>query len=160
MSSVSEIRSGFLEFFRRNGHEVVPSSPTLVVDEAHQLEDVATQYFGVGFSNYRVDDLVRDGERLLSSTPRDVDDLARALHRVAERSRIFFSSLSMERALKTAETRARYTAEAMQEHFEDGMMLAGALEGLEATLALAGRQPSNDPNGSNDSNGTTAGCGS
>ncbi len=27
--------------------EVIPSCPTLVVDEAHQLEDVATQYFGV-----------------------------------------------------------------------------------------------------------------
>src|SRR5687768_1694264 len=27
MTSVSEIRSGFLDFFRRNGHEVVPSSP-------------------------------------------------------------------------------------------------------------------------------------
>ncbi len=27
MTSVSEIRSGFLNYFRRNGHEVVPSSP-------------------------------------------------------------------------------------------------------------------------------------
>src|SRR5437867_5481118 len=27
MSSVSEIRSAFLDYFRRNGHEVVPSSP-------------------------------------------------------------------------------------------------------------------------------------
>ena len=135
--------------------EVVPSCPTLVVDEAHQLEDVATQYFGVSFSNYRVDDLVRDGERLLSGTPHDVEDLARALRRVADRSRVFFSGLSTERALKIGEARARYTAEAMQEHFEDGMMLAGALEGLEATLVLAAKRPandSNDPNGSNDSN--------
>ena len=131
--------------------EVVPSCPTLVVDEAHQIEDVATQYFGVAFSNYRVDDLVRDGERLLSSTPRDVDDLARALHRVADRSRLFFSALSAERALKTNESRARYTAESMQEHFENGMMLAGALEGLEATLALIGG--SNGSSGSNGPNG-------
>ena len=136
--------------------EVVPSCPTLVVDEAHQLEDVATQYFGVAFSNYRVDDLVRDGERLLSSTPRDVDDLARALHRVAERSRMLFSGLSTERALKTTESRARYTAEAMQEHFEDGMMLVGALEGLEATLALAAKRSANDPNDPNASNDPNA----
>jgi ATP-dependent DNA helicase DinG len=132
--------------------EVVPSCPTLVVDEAHQLEDVATQYFGVAFSNYRVDDLVRDGERLLSSTPRDVDDLARALHRVADRSRIFFSGLSAERALKASDARARYSSESMQEHFEGGMMLAGALEGLEATLAIAAKRFSNDSNGSNDPN--------
>jgi ATP-dependent DNA helicase DinG len=132
--------------------EVVPSCPTLVVDEAHQLEDVATQYFGVSFSNYRVDDLVRDGERLLSGMLRDVEDLARALQRVAERARAFFSGLSTERALKIAETRARYTAEAMQEHFEDGLMLAGALEGLEATLALTAKRSANDSNDSNDSN--------
>jgi ATP-dependent DNA helicase DinG len=143
--------------------EVVPSCPTLVVDEAHQLEDVATQYFGVAFSNYRVDDLVRDGERLLSSTPRDVDDLARALHRVADRSRILFSGLLTERAMKTAETRARYSTESMQEHFEDGMMLAGALEGLEATLALAAKRfsnSSNDSNGANDSNDSNGSNGS
>jgi ATP-dependent DNA helicase DinG len=47
--------------------EVIPSCATLVVDEAHQLEDVATQYFGVAFSNYRVDDLLRDAHRLLAN---------------------------------------------------------------------------------------------
>jgi ATP-dependent DNA helicase DinG len=125
--------------------EVVPSCPTLVVDEAHQLEDVATQYFGVSFSNHRVDDLVRDGQRLLGVMP-EIDDLARALERVGDRSRTFFSGLSTERALKTAEARARYTADAMQDHFEDGMMLAGALEGLEATLVLAGKRLANDSN--------------
>ena len=148
--------------------EIVPSCPTLVVDEAHQLEDVATQYFGVAFSNYRVDDLVRDGERLLSATPHDVDDLARALHRVADRSRIFFSTLPNGFRLKSDATgpagerrdlRARYTSEAVQDYFEDGMMLAGALEGLEATLALGakrfanGSNDSKDSNDSNDSNG-------
>jgi len=145
--------------------EIVPSCPTLVVDEAHQLEDVATQYFGVAFSNYRVDDLVRDGERLLSATPNDVDDLARAFHRVADRSRIFFSTLPNGFRLKSDATgpagerrdlRARYTSEAVQDYFEDGMMLAGALEGLEATLALAAKRfanGSNDSKDPNDSNG-------
>ena len=142
--------------------EVVPSCPTLVVDEAHQLEDVATQYFGVSFSNYRVEDLVRDGGRLLPSVP-DRDELARALDRVADRSRMFFSALSTERALRTNEARARYTAEGMQEHFEDGMMLVGALEGLEATVSLAARRmtsASNDRNDSSDSNGSNGSNGS
>ena len=31
--------------------EVIPECPAAVVDEAHQLEDVATQYFGVAVSN-------------------------------------------------------------------------------------------------------------
>ena len=131
-----------------NYGEVVPSTPTLVVDEAHQLEDVATQYFGVSFSNYRVDDLVRDGDRALGAmlaygsdggrafTARQHEEVARALARVGDRSRIFFSGLATARALNSNESRARYEAEALAEHFEDGMMLAGALEGLEATLAL------------------------
>ena len=120
--------------------EVIPSSPTLVVDEAHQLEDVATHYFGVAFSNYRVDDLVRDGERTLAaatSAPRQLEEISRGLARVADRARIFFAGLSLARQLTgPAESRARYTEDAMGEHLEDGLMLAGALEGLEATLAL------------------------
>jgi ATP-dependent DNA helicase DinG len=120
--------------------EVIPSCPTLVVDEAHQLEDVATQYFGVGFSNFRVDDLVRDGERLLGSRSfgdRE-QDVHRALTRVSDRARTFFSAIVLARgsATQQSEARARYTAEAMADHFENGMMLVGALEGLEATLAL------------------------
>ena len=34
--------------------EVIPSCRYAIVDEAHQLEDVATQYFGRAVSNYRV----------------------------------------------------------------------------------------------------------
>jgi ATP-dependent DNA helicase DinG len=129
--------------------EVIPSCPTLVVDEAHQLEDVATSYFGLAFSNYRVDDLVRDCERWLAGAlatdvarifeAREIDEIARSLTRVGERSRIFFAGLSMARATgagRAGESRTRYTAEGIAEHVEDGMMLAGALEGLESTVAL------------------------
>ncbi len=147
--------------------EVVPEAPVLVVDEAHQLEDVATQYFGLSFSNLRVDDLVHDGERLAGArlTPREsttevtdragrrsgrafepqgAEDIWRALSRVAERSRIFFSGLGTTRMLRPgAEPRLRYQPDSIAEHVEDGMRLAGALEGLEATCALlvAGKSP-------------------
>jgi ATP-dependent DNA helicase DinG len=121
--------------------EVIPSCSSLIVDEAHQLEDVATQYFGVAFSNFRVDDLVRDGQRLLGHAGfgEETEDVARALTRVADRARIFFSTLSLSRAASagTAESRVRYTPDAITEYAEEGFMLAGALEGLEATLALA-----------------------
>ena len=40
--------------------EVIPACDYLVVDEAHQLEDVATQYFGVALGAHRVEELVRD----------------------------------------------------------------------------------------------------
>ena len=113
--------------------EVIPSSPILVVDEAHQLEDVATQYFGVGVSNFRIDDLVRDAERLFSSVA-DIEDLHRALTRVSDRARSFFGAFVF--GAMRGESRMRYTSEAIGEHVEEGVMLTGALEGLEATLAL------------------------
>src|SRR5262249_23716705 len=41
---------------RRSAYgEVIPTCGLAVLDEAHQLEDVATQYFGFGVSNYRVE---------------------------------------------------------------------------------------------------------
>ncbi len=123
--------------------EVIPFCPTLVVDEAHQLEDIATQYFGCSLSAFRIDDLVRDAARAAGGH----DDIARSLGRVADRSRMFFSGVSLARALHAGgggqESRVRYTADTLEDHFEDGMALAGALEGLEATLALA-QAPSAD----------------
>ena len=120
--------------------EVIPFCPTLVVDEAHQLEDVATQHFGTSLSAYRIDDLVRDGERL--TTGRDwrdgAEELSRALTRVRDHCRAFFGGLARApRSGGGLDSRVRYTADSLDDHFEAGMALAGALEGLEATLALA-----------------------
>jgi ATP-dependent DNA helicase DinG len=127
--------------------EVIPTCATLVVDEAHQLEDVATQYFGIAVSNYRIEDLVRDVELFAADLegPRRID-ASRATERVAERSRTFFSALSMAR-MEAAESKARYTSETFIDYFQDGAMLAGALEGLEASLVLAHKGPPRDPFG-------------
>ena len=46
---------------------MIPACSHAIVDEAHQLEDVATQYFGFSVSNYRVEELARDVERLAGS---------------------------------------------------------------------------------------------
>ena len=137
--------------------EVIPSCATLVVDEAHQLEDVATQYFGVSFSSYRIDDLVGDGERMLASAsfdpstslgtgPRHTDAIATALMRTGDASRQFFSGIALARMLHgSAESRVRYAAEAMLEHAEDGFALTGALEDLERAVGQAQRATSTDP---------------
>jgi ATP-dependent DNA helicase DinG len=122
--------------------EVIPECPTLVVDEAHQLEDVATNYFGHAFSNLRLEDLLRDVDALLRANPfgEKGQQVHLAVGKVAERSRSFFGALAMARMAAAAEARARYDAESLADHFENGMMLAGALEGLEAMFVLA-QQP-------------------
>jgi len=49
--------------------EILPHYQALVFDEAHLLEEVATQYFGTSFSSYRLEDFVRDAEREFGFNP-------------------------------------------------------------------------------------------
>src|SRR4029434_11360360 len=72
---------------RQSGHgEVIPACSHAIVDEAHQLEEVATQYFGFAVSNYRFEDFARDVERLLESgvleSPNDRTGLEKAIARL------------------------------------------------------------------------------
>ena len=48
--------------------EVIPSHDALVFDESHQIEEIATHYFGITVSNYRLDELIRDTIRELKAT--------------------------------------------------------------------------------------------
>jgi len=47
--------------------EVIPSHDALVFDESHQIEEIATHYFGIMVSNYRLDELIRDTIRELKA---------------------------------------------------------------------------------------------
>ena len=47
--------------------EVLPAYEYLILDEAHLVEDIATNYFGYSVSNYRLDELLRDTRRDLSA---------------------------------------------------------------------------------------------
>jgi ATP-dependent DNA helicase DinG len=51
--------------------EVIPECDLAIVDEAHQLEDVVTQYFGVSVSSYRLDEFVRDGSKAIGALAPD-----------------------------------------------------------------------------------------
>jgi len=61
---------------RQKGYgEVIPSYEAVIFDEAHQLEDVATQYFGLSVSTWRAEELLRDAHQtmtLTESIPRSV----------------------------------------------------------------------------------------
>ena len=54
---------------RRSGFgEVLPRYDSVIFDEAHHLENVATTFFGFSFSRYQVLDLIADIERSLQTT--------------------------------------------------------------------------------------------
>jgi ATP-dependent DNA helicase DinG len=124
--------------------EVIPDFTHLVLDEAHQLEDVATQYFGISISNYRLDDLVRDSERVLKTLASSDSDgaIARAVSRVNEHARSFFGGVSFARRLKGkfGEERMRIGPDWFGEVIADGLALGTALDGLQAVMALAGQR--------------------
>ena len=52
----------FADLALRNGNygSVLPEYTAVILDEAHLIEDVASEYFGSQVSNYQIDDLVRD----------------------------------------------------------------------------------------------------
>ena len=76
---------------------VIPAYDTLVLDEAHLIEDVATQYFGVQVSSHKVEELVRDVERELKAASLDARELRAEAEGLRVRSERFFTRLARSR---------------------------------------------------------------
>src|SRR5438045_1532622 len=72
---------------------ILPEAGAVIFDEAHELEDVASSYFGISVSNARVDDLIRDTEITLRDKKIASVDVAQASSRLRDRSQFFFSLL-------------------------------------------------------------------
>ncbi|ACL67795.1 helicase c2 [Anaeromyxobacter dehalogenans 2CP-1] len=53
----------------RAGVEILPEHDVVIFDEAHAVEDVATEYFGLQVSSYRVEELSRDALRAVADRP-------------------------------------------------------------------------------------------
>ena len=117
--------------------EVIPACASAVIDEAHQLEDVATQYFGVSVSTYRLERLVGDGRRFvdrdLGDDPDVADTVRTALDRVEQRATLFLSAVKVH---LPAPDRTRLNATTLEPVAEPGPRLASTLRALEATVAL------------------------
>ncbi len=75
--------------------EVIPSYDTVILDEAHLLEDVATQYFGTQVSSHKVDDLCRDVERELKAARRDAREVLAEVDSVRHRAETLFKLLAL-----------------------------------------------------------------
>jgi ATP-dependent DNA helicase DinG len=69
---------------------ILPEYSAVVFDEAHEIEDVASDYFGRQLSSYRFEELGRDAENMLRVLQIDAAGLRRQLARMRERARSFF----------------------------------------------------------------------
>jgi ATP-dependent DNA helicase DinG len=124
--------------------EVIPACSRAILDEAHQLEDIATQYFGFSVSNYRFEELARDVERFVTAGGVDTerrakDELAKDVEHLRDHARAFFTEVAFahrgDGRVKNEE-RVRATSESLGQAHDSAAHLTGALDVLEATLAL------------------------
>jgi ATP-dependent DNA helicase DinG len=151
--------------------EVIPAFTRVILDEAHQLEDIATQYFGFNVSTYRLEELARDVERLVPAGGIEdrhaKDEIAKAVERLRDHAQAFFAELAFAHRPSRAsgrpepvegrgsgrvknEERVRATAESLGQTYDSAANLTGALDIVESTLALL-RRPTFDDAGDGES---------
>jgi ATP-dependent DNA helicase DinG len=73
---------------------ILPEAAAVVFDEAHELEDVASNYFGLSVSNLRFEELARDTETLLRGKE-GAQNFPAITQQLRDRARMFFAGLPM-----------------------------------------------------------------
>ena len=109
---------------------ILPECAAVIFDEAHELEDVASSYFGVSVSNVRINELARDVEGLLQREKLIAASLETAIRSLRERSQFFFSVLPQGDARFAFNNRREF----LEENGEEFIALIQALRGLGAGL--------------------------
>ncbi|HXT71369.1 MAG TPA: ATP-dependent DNA helicase [Vicinamibacterales bacterium] len=117
--------------------EVIPECDYAVVDEAHQLEDVVTQYFGVSVGTHRVDEFVRNTSQAAGTIPANDGAFAVAIvsaaHDVQAACRRLFDTARMEVRRESGD-RTALTPDAIERLNDAGLSAREALDRLLALL--------------------------
>jgi ATP-dependent DNA helicase DinG len=103
---------------------VLPDYDAVILDEAHEAEDVAGQYFGVTISNYRIQELRRDIAAVARYKQFGSPELDRILQRADELSAQFFSLFGESEGRAAFPHRAAF----LERHEEPYRHLLAALE--------------------------------
>lgn len=116
---------------------VLPEFAAVIFDEAHELEDVASSYFGVSVSNLRFEELARDIESTLQQKQAMSASLLQSLARLRERARFFFG------LLPAGEGRFAFAGreEFLIKNGEDYDALMRSLDGVFSQLEILPKKP-------------------
>jgi ATP-dependent DNA helicase DinG len=124
---------------------VIPACDLAVIDEAHQLEDVVTQYFGVSFSGHRMDEFVRDAEQAVASVPADQGSRAVAIQHaigdVERAGRRLFDRARGEAMRERGGDRTTLTPDSAARLSDEGSALREELERLGAAIRAVDPTP-------------------
>ncbi|HET6181536.1 MAG TPA: ATP-dependent DNA helicase [Candidatus Sulfotelmatobacter sp.] len=116
---------------------ILPEAAAVIFDEAHELEDVAGNYFGISVSNLRVEDLARDVEKSMQHHRMVSASLSGALGSLRERSQFFFSLLPTGEGRFAFETRREF----LEENGDEFVALNQALTRLAGELESLPQKP-------------------
>ena len=116
---------------------ILPEAAAVIFDEAHELEDVAANYFGISVSNLRVEDLARDVESSLQHNRIMSASLSGALGSLREKSQFFFSLLPPGEGRFAFDTRREF----LEENGDEFLALNQALTRLEGELEGLPQKP-------------------
>jgi ATP-dependent DNA helicase DinG len=73
---------------------ILPEAAAVVFDEAHELEEIASNYFGISVSNVRFEELARDTDVMLRGKE-GTGSIPAATQQLREHARMFFAGLPM-----------------------------------------------------------------
>jgi ATP-dependent DNA helicase DinG len=116
---------------------ILPAVGAVIFDEAHELEDVASSYFGVSVSNLRMEELVRDIETSLQRNHQLSAAIRSATRSLRERSQFFFSLLPAGENRFAFENRREF----LEENGDEFIALMHAITGLGAALHNLPQKP-------------------
>jgi ATP-dependent DNA helicase DinG len=118
---------------------ILPEYSAVVFDEAHEMEDVASDYFGQQISNFRFEELARDADQMMRLTHQGTPSLLRRTQRIREKSRAFFDTFP---AREGRFPFSRHEREAfLEQNRESYDALLNALKGLETEFAALANKP-------------------
>jgi ATP-dependent DNA helicase DinG len=118
---------------------VLPEYSAVIFDEAHEIEDVASDYFGRQISNYRFEELARDAEQAMRVSQSGKPPLLRRVTRLREKVHAFFDLLPPREGRSAFEPGAR--AAFLETHRASYDGIVGALKALEAEIAALPSKP-------------------
>ena len=118
---------------------ILPEYSAVVFDEAHEMEDVASDYFGRQISNYRFEELARDADVTLRLLHLGSPALLRRTQRIRERNRAFFDSFPARDGRFPFSRNEREAF--LEEHREAYDALATSLKGMETEFAALTQKP-------------------
>jgi ATP-dependent DNA helicase DinG len=118
---------------------ILPEYSAVVFDEAHEMEDVASDYFGQQISNFRFEELARDADHAMRLTKTGSPTLLRRTQRIREKSRAFFDSFPPRdgRFPFTRQEREAF----LEQHREAYDALLNACKAMETEFAALTQKP-------------------